>query len=100
MVVSQDGRRERFDPAVLEEALRSACENRPIAPIQIQSILAHVIAQVTSMGEDELPSRQIAQWVLDELQPLDQVAFIRFASAYLRERAPDESGEHTRTSPS
>jgi transcriptional repressor NrdR len=33
-------------------------------------------------GEGEIPSRQIGEWVMEELKELDPVAYVRFASVY------------------
>ena len=35
-----------------------------------------------SLGEREVPSRQIGEMVMRELHALDKVAYIRFASVY------------------
>ena len=35
-----------------------------------------------SLGEREIPSRQVGEMVMRELHALDKVAYIRFASVY------------------
>jgi transcriptional repressor NrdR len=37
---------------------------------------------VLSLGEREIPSRQIGEMVMQELYKLDKVGYIRFASVY------------------
>jgi transcriptional repressor NrdR len=37
---------------------------------------------VLSLGEREIPSRDIGERVMEELKKLDKVAYIRFASVY------------------
>ncbi|MGH8312633.1 MAG: ATP cone domain-containing protein, partial [Gammaproteobacteria bacterium] len=35
-------------------------------------------------GEREVKSRQLGEWVMEELKALDEVAYVRFASVYRR----------------
>ena len=41
-----------------------------------------IVKQVLSLGERELPARQIGGMVMNELKRLDKIAYIRFASVY------------------
>ena len=41
-----------------------------------------IVQQVLSLGEREIPSRQIGEMVMQELHKLDKVGYIRFASVY------------------
>src|SRR6478735_1829500 len=61
MVVKKDGRRQEFDPEKLRAKLRIALTKRPV-------------------GEQEI--QELVQKVETDLQALDQVAYIRFASVY------------------
>ena len=38
--------------------------------------------EVLAAGDREVASRQIGEWVMEELRSLDQVAYVRFASVY------------------
>jgi transcriptional repressor NrdR len=35
-----------------------------------------------ALGEREVPSRQVGEFVMEELRHLDEVAYVRFASVY------------------
>ena len=79
LVVKRDGRRETFDRAKVEKALRQACGKRKVSSEQIRTMIDHVVANLEG---DETPSDQIARLVMNELQKVDEVAYVRFASVY------------------
>ena len=39
--------------------------------------------RLRATGERELPARELGEFVMEELQQLDDVAYVRFASVYL-----------------
>lgn len=79
LVVKHDGRREQFERAKLDKAIRQACGKRKISDEQIRTMIDHVVAQLEG---DEVPSEKIAELVMSELHKVDEVAYIRFASVY------------------
>jgi transcriptional repressor NrdR len=83
-VLKRDGRSEEFDPAKLLAGLRKACAKRPITESQIEAVAARVTGRVTAQSAAEVPSHKIGELVLEELRTLDHVAYIRFATVYLR----------------
>jgi len=84
LVVKNDGRREEFDRAKLLGGLRKACAKRPVSAEQIESIVAAVENQIRNSRAKEVSSERIGQIVLEQLRQIDKVAYIRFASVYLR----------------
>lgn len=84
LVAKRDGRREEFDRTKLLSGLRKACAKRPISAEQIESIVARVETQVRDSHAKEVASEKIGQMVLEQLRLMDKVAYIRFASVYLR----------------
>ena len=78
-VVKRDGRRQPFDRRKLEKGVRIACGNRPVSDSQIRSLLDDVIA---SLDGEEIPSEKLGELVMERLQKIDQVAYVRFASVY------------------
>ena len=84
VVVKKDGRRQEFDPGKLRQKLRVALTKRPVGEREIDALLQRVEAALLAMGTSEVPSSAIGEAVLRELQELDQVAYIRFASVYRR----------------
>ena len=79
VVIKRDGTRQTFERAKLDKAIRQACGKRKISDEQIRSIIDRVVARVDG---DEVPSDRIAEYVMDELHKVDEVAYIRFASVY------------------
>ena len=79
IIVKRDGRRQPFDRRKLEKGVRIACGNRPVSDSQIRSLLDDVIAMLDG---EEIPSEKLGELVMERLQKIDQVAYIRFASVY------------------
>ena len=79
VVIKRDGTRQTFERAKLDKAIRHACGKRKISDEQIRSIIDRVVARLDG---DEVPSDRIAEYVMDELHKVDEVAYIRFASVY------------------
>jgi transcriptional repressor NrdR len=81
-VVKRDGRREPFSDGKLRTGMLHAFEKRPVETDHIEAIVNRVKRRMLAAGEREVPSRQIGEWVMEELRGLDQVAYVRFASVY------------------
>ena len=82
VVTKRDGRREEFDREKLFRAIRAACHKRPVDLEQITMIVDDVIDALEAQYESEIPSRAIGYEVMRNLQRIDQVAYVRFASVY------------------
>ena len=83
-VVKSRGNREPFSDLKLQAGFQQALEKRPVSVELIDQAVARVKHRCLVAGEREIDSRQIGEWVMEELQLLDQVAYIRFASVYRR----------------
>jgi transcriptional repressor NrdR len=81
-IVKQDQRRAAFDSAKLRAGMLKALEKRPVAMAAIDAAIQRIEHKVRATGERELSSRQLGEWVMDELRQLDQVGYVRFASVY------------------
>lgn len=81
-VIKQDGSRVPFDDLKLASGMSRALEKRPVAMGLVDDALNRIRRRLLASGEREVPSRQIGEWVMDELRGLDQVAYVRFASVY------------------
>lgn len=78
----KNGNREEFNrEKILKGVVRSA-EKRPISMDAITDLVDRVENKVRSSGENEVTSRQIGEYVMEELVNLDEIAYIRFASVY------------------
>ncbi len=85
-VIKRDGRHEDLDRKKLLAGIIRACEKRPISTQQIESLVESVINELDAEFEREVPSTVIGKKVMDRLEKLDEVAYVRFASVYRRFR--------------
>jgi transcriptional repressor NrdR len=82
VVIKKDGRREAFDRRKVLSGIKKACEKRPISSDTIESILESVEHTCQNFCGKEIPASVIGEAVMEELQKLDGVAYVRFASVY------------------
>jgi transcriptional repressor NrdR len=82
LVIKTEGKREPFDREKLERSLSVACRKRPVDNMQIEKLASAIQRQLETLGECEIESKQIGEFVMDGLKALDSVAYIRFASVY------------------
>jgi transcriptional repressor NrdR len=81
-VVKTNGTRADFDVAKLRNGFARALHKRPVPTEFVDQAVDRIVAQVLSLGEREIASRQVGEMVMQELHKLDKVAYIRFASVY------------------
>ncbi|MFT5131302.1 MAG: transcriptional repressor NrdR [Rhodothermales bacterium] len=82
LVVKRDLSREELMPHKLREGLQRACWKRPISAGQLDKVVAKLVSRIGSLGASEIRSERIGEMVMDELEDLDEVAFVRFVSVY------------------
>ena len=82
IVVKKSGKREVFDRDKLARSIEIACRKRPIEPQRIERLVNGVVRRLESAGESELGVGLVGEMVMEGLQALDPVAYIRFASVY------------------
>ena len=83
-VIKRDGRHEELSREKLINGIRRACEKRPISPEQIDALVDAIATELESEYEREVPSEVIGEKVMERLEKLDEVAYVRFASVYRR----------------
>ncbi len=91
-VVKRNGLREPFDRNKVVEGVRSACKNRPVSDLEMEE-LAQSVEDALRAETTEPTSQQVGVAVLDRLQALDDVAYLRFASVY---KGFEEAGDFQR----
>lgn len=82
VVVKKDGRREVFNRDKVASGIYRAIEKRPIAIARVEELILRIERQVRTLGENEVPSAKIGEFVIAGLEELDDVAYVRFASVY------------------
>lgn len=80
-VVKRDGTREPWIRDKLVDGLRKALANRPVTSEQLDKVVSRIETRLRRKGP-QVTSQQIGFEVLQNLQKLDQVAYLRFASVY------------------
>lgn len=81
-VVKKDGRREPFDRTKIRNGIKKACEKRPISMDVIESIVEKIERSCQEYPDKEIPASVVGEQVMKELQNLDGIAYVRFASVY------------------
>jgi transcriptional repressor NrdR len=81
-ILKSEGRREPFEREKLERSVVIACRKRPVDAVQIERLVSGIQRQMETLGESEIPSARVGEFVMDGLKALDTVAYIRFASVY------------------
>ena len=82
LVIKKDGRRELFDRGKILTGLQKACEKRPISVTVLEKLIERIEQRLQESGEREVLSREIGEQIMLELQNLDEIAYVRFASVY------------------
>ena len=77
-----DGRREQFNEGKLRGGILRALEKRPVEMDKVETAISRIKHKLRALGEREVKSRKIGDWVMEELRKIDQVAYVRFASVY------------------
>jgi transcriptional repressor NrdR len=82
IVVKKNGRREPFDRDKLERSLAHALRKRPVEAERVDRMVTGIVRRLESLGENEIQGSMIGELVMQALQSLDKVAYVRFASVY------------------
>jgi transcriptional repressor NrdR len=88
MVVKKDGRREPYNREKIMSGISRAVEKRPVSVDDIDDMLDRIEKRLYALNKEgsrsgkEVQSEDVGAIVMDELEKLDQVAYVRFASVY------------------
>lgn len=81
-VIKRNGDRESFDRSKLLRGIMRACEKTGVSPLDLEPLVDEIEAELQQRAVREVPSNEIGELVLERLQNLNEVAYIRFASVY------------------
>lgn len=81
-IVKKDGRRIEYERAKLLASMRLALRKRPISIEQVDSAVERIEEKLLNLGLREVSSNRVGELVMLELQRLDKIAYVRFASVY------------------
>jgi transcriptional repressor NrdR len=82
LIVKKDGRRVDYDRRKLLASMQLALRKRPVSADTLAQTIENIEAQLLHLGQREVPSQQLGEWLMQALWTLDNVAYIRFASVY------------------
>lgn len=82
VVIKKDGSRQTFDRNKVLNGMVRACEKRPVAIATLEAAVAEIEQIIQNSLEREVSTEQIGELVMERLKPLDEVAYVRFASVY------------------
>ena len=82
IVVKRDGTRQAFDRNKVLNGMLRACEKRPVPLPQLEAAVDDIEQILQNSLEREVRSEQIGELVMERLKPMDEVAYVRFASVY------------------
>jgi transcriptional repressor NrdR len=81
-VIKKSGRRVPFDRDKLERSVKLSLRKRPVDQDRIDRMINGIVRRLESMGESEIKAEVIGEMLMEGLQALDTVAYVRFASVY------------------
>ena len=81
-VIKKDGTRELFDREKLASAIRRSVGKFFKSEVEVEEIINTVEDRLYGLGESEVLSSTIGDFVLDALAEKNEVAYVRFASVF------------------
>ena len=82
IVIKRDGSRQSFSRGKVLNGMVRACEKRPVPLAELEKIALDIELALQNSLEREVRSEKIGELVMERLRPLDEVAYVRFASVY------------------
>ena len=84
IVVKRDGSRQSFDRNKILNSMIRAFAKRKVAVQDLERITTEIEQSIQNTLEREISTDRLGEMVMQRLKPLDEVAYIRFASIYHR----------------
>ena len=84
IVVKRDGSRQSFDRNKILNSMVRAFDKRQVDMADLDRITTEIEQTIQNELEREVSTDRIGEMVMARIKPLDEVAYIRFASVYRR----------------
>ena len=84
IVVKRDGSRQGFDRNKILNSMVRAFDKRQVTMEQLDRIATEIEQTIQNTLDREVSTDKIGEMVMERIKPLDEVAYIRFASVYRR----------------
>lgn len=82
VVIKRDNSRQSFDRNKVLNGMLRACEKRPVSMADLEMAADEIEQIIQNSLDREVSTAQIGELVMERLKPLDEVAYVRFASVY------------------
>jgi len=84
IVVKRDGTRQSFDRNKVLNSMMRAFDKRQVDVADLDRITTEIEQAIQNTLDREVSTDKIGEMVMERIKPLDEVAYIRFASVYRR----------------
>ena len=84
IVVKRDGSHQGFDRNKILNSMVRAFDKRQVAVEDLDRITTEIEQTIQNTLDREVSTDKIGEMVMERIKPLDEVAYIRFASVYRR----------------
>ena len=84
IVVKRNGSRQSFDRNKIYNSMLRAFDKRKVDAADLERITTNIEQSIQNSLEREISTDKIGEMVMSRIKPLDEVAYIRFASVYRR----------------
>lgn len=82
VVIKKDMTREPYDRSKIERGVFRSCHKRPVSVSKMNAMIDTIEADIFNREAKEVTSNYIGELVMNHLEKLDAVAYVRFASIY------------------
>jgi transcriptional repressor NrdR len=84
IVIKRDGSRQNFDRNKILNSMIRAFDKRKVDTADLDQITTEIEQAIQNSLEREITTDRLGEMVMARIKPLDEVAYIRFASVYRR----------------
>ena len=84
IVVKRNGSRQNFDRNKILNSMIRAFDKRKVNVEDLDRITTEIEQTIQNSLEREITTDKLGEMILERLKPIDEVAYIRFASVYRR----------------
>ena len=82
VVIKRDSSRQQFDRNKILNGMLRVCEKRPVPLAELERATGEIEQAIQNSLDREISTEKIGELVMERLKPLDEVAYVRFASVY------------------
>ena len=84
IVVKRDGTRQNFDRNKILNSMIRAFDKRKVDLVDLDHITTEIEQEIQNSLVREISTDKLGEMVMERIKPMDEVAYIRFASVYRR----------------